>query len=116
MLKPIKTKKEYELAVKAISTQVQKNYKKGTRQAEELELLSVLAKAYETEHFPVSLPNPVAAIQFRMKQGNIAEAELTRILGGRSRKSEILLGKRKLSLSMIRALHEELNIPAESLI
>ncbi len=116
MLKLIKTKKEYELAVKTIAAQVQRGYKKGTRQAEELEMLAVLVEVYQRENFPVSLPDPVAAIQFRMEQANIEEAELTRILGGRSRKSEILLGKRKLSLSMIRALHEELNIPAESLI
>jgi HTH-type transcriptional regulator/antitoxin HigA len=116
MLKPIKSKKEYELALKTVSGLLHKKPQKGTRQADELELLSVLVEVYERKSFPLSLPDPVAAIQFRMEQGNIEEAELTRILGGRSRKSEILLGKRKLSLSMIRALHTELNIPAENLI
>jgi HTH-type transcriptional regulator/antitoxin HigA len=116
MHKPIKSKKEYELALKTISGLMQRTPKKGSRQADELELLSVLVNVYEREQFPISIPNPVAAIQFRMEQGKISESALTAILGGRSRKSEILLGKRKLSLSMIRALHTALHIPAENLI
>ncbi len=98
MPKPIKSKKEYEQSLKAVGGLMKKEPKKGSRQAEELELLTILIQAYERQYFPLSLTNPIAAIQFRMEQGNIAEAELTRILGGRSRKSEILLGKRKLSL------------------
>ena len=61
-------------------------------------------------------PNPVEAIKYRLEQTGIDQKELTKILGGRSRKFEILSGKRKLSLNMIRELHNKLNIPAETLI
>ena len=65
---------------------------------------------------PVPKPNPIEAIKFRLEQMGISEAELSEILGNRSRKSEILSGKRKLNLSMIRKLSERLHIPAEVLI
>lgn len=73
-------------------------------------------KEYENEHYSVSQPNPLEAIKFRLEQMNMSETELSEILGARSRKSEILSGKRKLSLAMIRKLKEKLNIPAEVLI
>jgi len=81
-----------------------------------LEVLSILIKEYEHEHFSVPKPNPIEAIKFRLEQLNMSEAELSSILGYRSRKSEILSGKRKLSLAMIRKLTEKLHIPAEVLI
>jgi HTH-type transcriptional regulator/antitoxin HigA len=65
---------------------------------------------------PFPKPNPIEAIKFRLEQMNMSEAELSQILGYRSRKSEILSGKRKLNLAMIRKLTEKLNIPAEVLI
>jgi HTH-type transcriptional regulator/antitoxin HigA len=64
----------------------------------------------------VAPPHPLEAIKFRLEQMGLNERELTVILGGRSRKSEILSGRRKLSLTKIRKLHEKLNIPAETLI
>jgi HTH-type transcriptional regulator/antitoxin HigA len=75
-----------------------------------------LVENYEQKHSPVAPANPVEAIKFRLEQMGASETELTKILGGRSRKSEILSGKRKLSLTMIRELHDKLNIPAETLI
>jgi HTH-type transcriptional regulator/antitoxin HigA len=88
----------------------------GSANSDELEVLSILVKEYELVHYPVAYPNPLEAIRFRMEQMNLSESELSNILGNRSRKSEILSGKRKLSLSMIRKLTEMLNIPAEVLI
>ena len=73
-------------------------------------------KEYETDHYPIPSPNPLEAIKFRLDQMGMSEKELGKILGYRSRKSEVLSGKRKLSLSMIRRLNEVLHIPAEVLI
>ncbi len=115
MLKPIKTKKDHEAALARIYTLMQKNVKPGA-DSDELEVLSMLVEAYEIKHYPVPPPHPVEAIRFRLEQSGMSEKELNKLLGGRSRKSEIMSGKRKLSLNMIRVLHEKLNIPAETLI
>jgi len=116
MLKPIKTKKDYESALERAYELMQKDLKKGSKLSDELEVLSVLIEAYEAKHYSIPPPHPIEAIKFRIEQGAINDKELTKLLGGRSRKSEILSGKRKLSLNMIRTLHKKLKIPAESLI
>ena len=95
---------------------MQHDLKPNSKASDELEVLSLLIKEYEHVHFPVPKPNPLEAIKFRMEQLNMDESELANILGHRSRKSEILSGKRKLSLEMIRRLTERLQIPAEVLI
>ncbi len=95
---------------------MQKNIRPDSKDSDELEVMSILIKEYENEHYPVSRPNPIEAIKFRLEQMNMSEAELSEILGYRSRKSEILSGKRKLSLAMIRKLAEKLKIPAGVLI
>lgn len=116
MLKPIKTKKEYEVALQHVYALMQKDLKPGSKFSDELEVLSMLVEAYEKRHYPIPPPHPIEAIKFRLEQMGINEAELASMLGGRSRKSEILSGRRKLSLVMIRELHDKLNIPAETLI
>lgn len=82
----------------------------------ELELWSLLAENYEETHFPVAKPDPVDAIRFRMEQADAKPADLIPYLGGKNRVSEVLSGKRPLSLAMIRSLHRSLKIPAEVLI
>lgn len=79
-------------------------------------MLSILIDTYEKEYFPIELPDPIAAIKFRMEQMNYNQNDLAKIVGLKSRASEILNRKRKLSLEMIRQLHEKLNIPTEVLI
>lgn len=116
MIKPIKNKKQYDVALKRTYELMQKNIRENSKQADELELLSLVVKDYENQHFPVPKPNPVEAIRFRLEQMGMSESHLANILGTRSRKSEILSGKRKLSLSMIRILHDKLAIPANILI
>ena len=116
MLKPIKTETDYENALERAGALMQKDIKEGSKLSDELEVLSILIEAYEKEHYPIAPPHPVEAIRFRLEQSDINEKDLDKILGGRSRKSEILSGKRKLSLNMIRTLHKELHIPAETLI
>jgi HTH-type transcriptional regulator/antitoxin HigA len=116
MLKPIKNEQQYEDALASVYSLMQKNIKPDSKESDELEILSILIKEYEHEHYPVQKPNPLEAIKFRLDQMNMSEAELSEILGYRSRKSEILSGKRKLNLTMIRKIVERLHIPAEVLI
>jgi HTH-type transcriptional regulator/antitoxin HigA len=116
MLRPIKNNEQYETALERVYALIQKNLKPDSKDSDELEILSILIKEYESEHYPVPKPNPLEAIKFRLEQMNMSEAQLSQILGYRSRKSEILTGKRKLNLAMIRKLTEKLNIPAEVLI
>lgn len=116
MLKPIKTEEQYNDALARVYELMQTDVKDGSAASDELEVLSILIKEYELVHYPILSPNPLEAIKFRLDQMGISEKELGDILGYRSRKSEILSGKRKLSLAMIRKLNEILHIPAEVLI
>lgn len=116
MVKPIKNNKQYEDALTRTYTLMQKTIRPDSKESDELEILSILIKEYENVHYPVPKPNPIEAIKFRLEQMNMSETELSEILGYRSRKSEILSGKRKLNLTMIRKLTEKLHIPAEVLI
>lgn len=116
MIRPIKNNKQHEDALARVYVLMQKEIHAASKESDELEVLSILVKEYEQKHLPIPKPNPLEAIKFRIEQMEMSEAELSAILGHRSRKSEILSGKRKLSLSMIRKLHEQLNIPAEVLI
>jgi HTH-type transcriptional regulator / antitoxin HigA len=112
----IKTEEQYEIALERAYELMQLTLNEGSPQLNELELLGVLIVQYEKIHYPIAPPHPIEAIKFQLDQMGINEMELNKILGSRSRKSEILSGKRKLSLSMIRILYEKLQIPAETLI
>ncbi|MEO6693648.1 MAG: helix-turn-helix domain-containing protein [Ignavibacteria bacterium] len=116
MLKPIKTKKQYESALDRIYNLMQKDCKPNTKESDELEILSILVEKYEDEKFKIELPNPVEAIKFRMETLGLTQNDLSEYLGYKSRVSEILNKKRKLSLPMIRTLNEKLSIPLESLV
>ena len=116
MIKPIKNEEQYDDALERIYILMQKDINPDSKDSDELEILSMLVKEYENEHYPVPKPNPLDAIRFRLDQMNMSESELSEVLGSRSRKSEILSGKRKLNLAMIRKLVAILHIPAEVLI
>ena len=116
MLRLIRTEQQHEDALARIYELMQLDLQPDTKASDEMEILSMLVKKYEDEYYPVPEPSPIEAIKYRIEQLNISDAELSEILGARSRKSEILSGKRKLSLSMIRALKERLNISADILI
>jgi HTH-type transcriptional regulator/antitoxin HigA len=90
--------------------------KNGTQKGDELEILGMLIDNYEMEKFPIGFPDPVEAIKFRMEQLGYNQTDLANVVGLKSRASEILNRKRKLSLEMIRQIHEGLNIPTEVLI
>lgn len=113
-LKPIKTKKDYQQALARL--EVIFDAKKETKEGDELEILGILIDQYENEHFPIGLPDPIEAIKFRMEQLGYTQTDLAKVVGLKSRASEILSKKRKLSLDMIRQLHEKLNIPTDVLI
>lgn len=116
MIKAIKTKKQHESALEKIYNMMQKNLKPGSKEMDELEVLSILVERYEEEHYPIPPPDPIEAIKFRMEHMKLSRKELAKIVGYKSRVSELLSGKRKLSLPMIRRLNKELKIPAETLI
>jgi HTH-type transcriptional regulator/antitoxin HigA len=113
-IKPIKTDKDYNQALERL--EVIFDAKKGSPEGDELEVLVILVDQYENEHFPIGLPDPIEAIKFRMEQMGYNQNDLAKIVGLKSRASEILNKKRKLSLEMIRQLHERLNIPTDVLI
>ena len=113
-VKPIKTKKEYQQAMERL--EVLFDSRKGTEEGDELEVLSILIEKYEDEKFPIGLPDPIEAIKFRMEQLGYNQVDLAKVVGLKSRASEILNKKRKLSLDMIRQLHDKLHIPTDVLI
>lgn len=113
-IKPIKSKKDYQQALNRL--EVIFDAKKGSSEGDELEILGILIEKYEDEHFPIGFPDPVEAIKFRMEQMGYNQADLAKVIGLKSRASEILNKKRKLSLEMIRQLNEILKIPTEVLI
>ncbi len=113
-IKPIKTEKDYQMALERL--EVVFDAKSGSAEGDELELLGILISQYENEHFPIDLPDPIEAIKFRMEQLDYNQNDLARVIGLKSRVSEILNRKRKLSLDMIRKLHEVLHIPTDVLI
>ena len=113
-LKLIKTEEAYELALQRL--EVIFNAKPGTEAGDELELLVLLIAKYEDEKYPIDLPDPIEAVKFRMEQLGMKPKDLGKSIGFKSRVSEILNKKRKLTLDMIRKLHQQLNIPTEVLI
>lgn len=113
-LKVIKTEKDYQKALKRL--EVIFDAKKGSKDGDELELLSLLIDNYEKEKYPIDLPDPIEAIKFRMDQLGYKQKDLAEAIGLKSRVSEILNRKRKLTLDMIRKLHEVLGIPTEVLV
>ncbi len=108
----IKSESQYEETLAEVERLVALDPTPGTPDAERLELLAHLVRAYESTHYPIELPDPLEAIRFRMEQQGLKQRDLVPFLGSRSKVSEVLSGKRSLTLSMIRALHNGLGIPA----
>jgi HTH-type transcriptional regulator/antitoxin HigA len=113
-LKLIKTERDYNKALKRLETIF--DAKPGSSIGDELEVLGILIEQFENEHFPIGLPDPIEAIKFRMEQMGYNQGDLAKIVGLKSRASEILNRKRKLTLEMIRQLHDSLKIPTDVLI
>jgi len=113
-IKVIKSEKDYNIALKRFEELFHSPV--DSKEGDEAELLSLLIEKYEDEFYPIEAPDPIEAIKFRMEQLEMTKMELAEIIGYKSRVSEIFNRKRKLTLNMIRNLHDKLNIPYESLI
>ena len=113
-IKPIRNEKDYQNALNRLEEIF--DAKRGTEEGDELEILSILIDNYENEHFPIDMPDPIEAIKFRMEQMGMKQKDLEEVFGFKSRVSEILNKKRKLTLEMVRNLHTKLHIPTEVLI
>ena len=117
--KIIKSEEEYNLAIKRIYELIHSDpdaIESGTDIGDELEILSILVERYENDHFPFGAPDPIEAIRFRMEQMNLKQKDIAPLFGGETRVSEVLNGKRPLTLKMIMMLNKYLGIPFESLI
>ena len=113
-IKPIKTEKDYNESIKRIEELW--GSKKDTLEGDELDLLVTLAESYEMKHYPITPPDPIDAIKFRMEQMGMTKTDMAKYLGSQSRVSEVLSGKRKLTLKMVKSLYKGLKIPAEILL
>src|SRR5260370_16002079 len=110
----IKTERDYDQALRGVESLWKSP--EGSGESDELDVLATLIEAYEREHFPVDLPDPVEAIKFRLEQEGKDSRALIGVIGQRTRVYEVLRGKRSLALNMIRELHDKVRIPANVLI
>lgn len=113
----IHNEEEYDLALKQMYAWFQReDIKPNTPQGDDFELLALLIENYELKHHPIGPPHPIEAIKFHAEQKGISDTALTKLFGGRSRKSEVFSGKRKLTLAMIRRLSAALGLSADVLV
>jgi len=113
-IKPIKTERDYLESLKKIESLW--GAKKDTPEGDELDILCTIVESYEMTYYPIAPPDPVDAIKFRMEQMGLTKTDMSKYLGSPSRVSEILGGKRKLTLKMVKSLYKGLKIPAEVLL
>jgi HTH-type transcriptional regulator/antitoxin HigA len=110
----IKNEEDYDKALSRIEQLM--DAKPNTAGMDELELRTALVEMYEERHFPIGRPDPIDAIRFRMEQLGLGQKDMVPFIGTKSKVSEVLNGKRPLTLSMMRGLHKGLGIPAEVLL
>lgn len=113
-IKPIRTEADYRATLKEIESLMAAQL--DTPEGEKLDVLTTLVEAYESQHYPIDLPDPIAAIKFEMEQKGLTVKDLEPMIGRSNRVYEVFNRKRALSLKMIWRLHQRLGIPAESLI
>ena len=113
---PIRTKADYKRALREVSAYFDNEPEPGSADGDRFEILTTLVEAYEAKHFPIDAPDPIEAIRFRMEQGGLTVKDLVPSIGQPNRVYEVLNRNRGLTLEMIRNLHRNLGIPAESLI
>src|SRR5438128_4884424 len=114
MIKAIRTEADYEASLARIDALM--DAEPGTPEGEELDVLTDIVEHYEEKHVAMGFPSPVAAIEFRMEQAGLTQRDLVPFIGSRAKVSEVLSGKRQLTMAMARALHEHFGIPAEVLL
>ena len=113
-IKPIRTETDYDAALAEIDMLM--DAEPGSPEGDRLDILVTLTEAYEAQHWRIDPPDPIEAIKLRMQQRGLTRQDLEKVLGSKSRVSEVLARKRPLTLEMIRQLHALWGIPAESLI
>ena len=113
-IKPIRSDEDLQMSFQRLENVFQA--KEGTPEADEMEILVTLIEAYENKHYPITPPDPIEAIKFRMHQQGLTAKDLRAFIGSSGRVSEVLNHKRPLSLKMIKRLYDGLNIPYESLL
>ncbi|MBU0474097.1 MAG: transcriptional regulator [Bacteroidetes bacterium] len=113
-IKPIRTEKDYEIAIKRLEKIFDAS--PDSKEGDEAEILSILIDSYENQHYPIEAPDPIEAIKIRMEEMNIKQKDLVGIIGGKSRVSEVLNRKKKLTVDMIRGIEKTLNLSASVLV
>lgn len=113
---PIRTQSDYKAALRELSAYFDNEPEPGTEDGDRFDILATLVEAYEARRFPIGAADPIEAIRFRMDQGGLTAKDLVPSIGQLNRVYEVLNHKRGLSIDMIRKLHRNLGIPAESLI
>ncbi len=113
-VKPIKSEEDYRLALNRL--EVIFDTPIGTAESDEADILGLIIDEYENKHYPIEAPDPIEAIKIRMEEMNLKQVDLILEIGGKSRVSEILNRKRKLTVDMIRRLKDRLNLSADLLI
>ncbi len=115
-IRPIRTEEDYQATLREVSAFFDDEPEPGSPERDRFEVLLTLLEAYEAKRFPIDLPDPVEAIQFRIEQADLTPKDLQPMIGRMNRVYEVLNRKRPLTLNMIWKLHQGLGIPAESLI
>jgi len=113
-IKPIRTELDYRLALDRLELIFDAQI--GTPDSDEADILGLLVDEYEKKHYPIDAPDPIEAIKIRMEEMQLKQLDLVDAIGGKSRVSEILSRKRKLTVEMIRNLTQKLNLSPELLI
>jgi len=113
-IKPIKTETDYRLALKRLAEVFDASV--GTVESDEADILGILVDEYEKKHYPIEAPDPIEAIKIRMEEMHLKQVDLIDAIGGKSRVSEILNRKRKLTVEMIRNLTIQLSLSPDLLI
>jgi HTH-type transcriptional regulator/antitoxin HigA len=115
-IRPIRTQADYRRTLREVSALVELDPPVRSPEGERLDVLSTLVEAWERKHYPIEAPDAVEAIRFRMEQQGLTPRDLQPMIGGLNRVYEVLARRRPLTMAMVRRLHEQLGIPAESLI
>lgn len=115
-IKPLRNEADYDWALREIEQYFAHEPRKGTKDAARFDVLATLIDAYEAKHWAIDPPDPVEAIRYRMEQAGYSQADLARVVGSRSRASEILGRKRPLTMEQAWSLHKEWHIPADALL
>jgi HTH-type transcriptional regulator/antitoxin HigA len=113
-VRPIRSEADYDAALERIDALMGAKF--GTPEGDELDVLATLVDAYEEKRFPMDAPDPITAIQFRMEQQGLTRKDLEPMIGSRARVSEVMTGKRQLTLAMVRRVRSGLGISADLLV